>query len=340
MKLLNLPEKDQEPKPKSDEINPAGEQSKRKPKLVVYRGTITPRPGENSQPLDAAVDEKPASQAAAGSRARADSVPTPDATNIPPEASHQTESPSAHAFRKSEAGNILPANRDSNPGRRLHAFEEASKKAPRAKLPWRFRLRPTRERAHRAYWDVAATISLIVNVVLAVLLIIMAGQIKTLRTSVNTTVNNLLGGLYGNFVKMDQASINTTIQVNAQIPLNFNLPVSQNTQVVLTGDVSIPRAHVVINTGGLNINAQANVTLPAGTTLPIALNLDIPVQSSIPISLQVPVSIPMYQTELHEPFTGLQTSLRPLYCLFNKNAQYPEGMYICAEHETPTPGTP
>ncbi len=129
-------------------------------------------------------------------------------------------------------------------------------------------------------------------------------------------------------------------QVNAQIPLNFNLPVSQNTQVVLTGDVSIPGAHVVINTGGLNINAQANVTLPAGTTLPIALNLDIPVQSTIPISLQVPVSIPMNQTELHEPFTGLQTSLRPLYCLFNKNAQYPEGMYICAEHDDSHPWYP
>lgn len=340
MKLLNLPEKDQEPKPKAAEINPAGEQSKRKPKLVVTRGAITPRPGEKSKSPDEAADENPPALAAAESQTKDAPVSTPDATDIPPEASFRTKSTSVHAFRKSEAGNTLPANRDSNPGRRLHAFEEASKKAPRAKLPWRFRLSPTRERTHRAYWDVAATLSLIINVVLAALLIIMAGQIRTLRTSVNTTVNNLLSGLYGNFVKMDQASINTTIQVNAQIPLNFNLPVSQNTQVVLTSDVSIPRAHVVINTGGLNINAQANVTLPAGTTLPIALNLDIPVQSTIPISLQVPVSIPMYQTELHEPFTGLQTSLRPLYCMFNKNAQYPAGMYICAEHDTPTPGTP
>jgi hypothetical protein len=146
--------------------------------------------------------------------------------------------------------------------------------------------------------------------------------------------------LYGNFAKMDQASINTTITVNAQVPLNFTLPVSQDTQVILTKDVSIPKAHVVINTGGLNINAQAAVTLPAGTALPIALNLNIPVQSSIPISLQVPVSIPMSQTELHGPFTGLQTSLRPLYCMFNKNAQYPAGLYICAEHDTATPGTP
>jgi hypothetical protein len=177
---------------------------------------------------------------------------------------------------------------------------------------------------------------LIVNAILVGVLFIMYGQINNLKT----TVNSLLGGLYGNFVKMDQASINTTILVNAQIPLDFNLPVSQNTQVVLTSDVSIPKAHVVINTGVLNINAQASVTLPAGTNLPIALNLNIPVQSTIPVSLQVPVSIPLNQSELHEPFTGLQTSLRPLYCMFNKNAQYPTGIYICAEHDTPTPSTP
>ena len=74
--------------------------------------------------------------------------------------------------------------------------------------------------------------------------------------------------------------------------------------------------------------------------IPVRLNLEIPVQSTIPINLQVPVNIPLNQTELHEPFTGLQTSLRPLYCMFNKNAQYPEGIYICAEHDAPTPGTP
>ncbi len=189
-----------------------------------------------------------------------------------------------------------------------------AKKPHRPKFPWKYRLRPTRETTHRAYWDVATTFSLVVNVLLVGLLIIMALQIRNLKTTVNALNplgNNLLGGLYGNFVKMDQASINTTIAVDAQIPLNFNLPVSQNTTVVLTNNVNIPNAHVVINTGGLNINAQASVTLPAGTSLPIALNLTIPVQSTIPISLQVPVSIPLNQTDLHEPFTGLQTTLRP-----------------------------
>jgi hypothetical protein len=109
---------------------------------------------------------------------------------------------------------------------------------------------------------------------------------------------------------------------------------------VLTSNVAIPNAHVVINTGGLAINSVASVTLPAGTSLPIQLNMTIPVQSTIPISLQVPVNIPLNQTELHQPFTGLQTTILPLYCMLNQNAQYPEGTYICAQRNAATTGTP
>ena len=52
--------------------------------------------------------------------------------------------------------------------------------------------------------------------------------------------------------------------------------------------------------------------------MPIALNMDIPVQVTIPINLQIPVKIPMNQTDLHTPFTGLQQTIRPLYCTINK----------------------
>ena len=154
-------------------------------------------------------------------------------------------------------------------------------------------VRPVKQRI-AAYWDVASTFSLIVNIILVGVLLVMAFQIKNLKTTLNGLTglgNNALGGLYANFVKMDQASINTTISVDSQIPINLSVPVTQNTTVVLTSNVNIPNVHVVINTGGLAINSIASVTLPAGTSLPIALNLTIPIQSTIPISLQVPVSI-------------------------------------------------
>ena len=244
--------------------------------------------------------------------------------------------PPSGLFPGTDQGGPQRTGKNINPGRRLHVLEQAAKNTPPARVPWRYRLRPNRELTHRAYWDVAATFSLILNAFLISLLLIMAGQIRNLKT----TMNNLLGEVYGNIAKMDQASIRTNILVNAQIPLDFNLPFSQNTQAVLNTDVSIPDVHLVVNTGILNINTKANVTLPAGTILPIALNLNIPVRSTIPISLQVPVNIPLSQSELHEPLTGLQTSLSPLYCMLNKNAQYPNGIYLCAEHDVPTTGTP
>jgi hypothetical protein len=328
MKLPAEPEEEQEPKPNSDEMPSAEGKSKRKTKVVVYQGAPLPLPGQTSKKFSLIPGEN------------APSAKPDRSMEAAPEGSAQSESQPVRQQRGSDQATPPQSDQATNPGRRLRGFEAAAKEAPRARIPWQYRLRPTRESTHRAYWDVTTTISLIVNAILVGLIIIMALQIKNLKSTMNTLVNNVMGGLYDNFVKLDQASINTTIMVNAQIPLNFNLPVSQNTQVVLTNDVSIPGAHVVINTGVLNINAQATVTLPAGTALPIALNLNIPVQTSIPISLQVPVHIPMNQTELHEPFTGLETTLRPLYCAFNKNAQFPEGTYICAEHDTPTPVLP
>ena len=327
-------EKEQKPEAQADE------QPDQLPKFGFVRGTIKNLPGK-----------KPASMLGGQSSARLSSkklvIAMPSlkpklADAILPESTEQFEEAPAVPVQSQGAGIPARAADENNPGRRLHAFEAAAEKTSPARIPWKYRLRPTRETTHRAYWDVATTFSLIVNLILVGLLVVMAYQIRTLKTTVNILENlgnNVLGGLYGNFVKMDQASINTTIAVDAQIPLNFNLPVAQDTTVVLTNDVTIPNAHVVINTGGLNINSLARVTLPAGTSLPIVLNLTIPVQSTIPISLQVPVHIPLNQTDLHVPFTGLQTTIRPLYCMLNKNAQN-EGTYICAENNTAPTGTP
>jgi hypothetical protein len=231
---------------------------------------------------------------------------------------------------------VKPKAKDPGPDMRLRAFMSPPMSLPPEKEPKKFSLKPTRERTHRAYWDVAGTFSLIVNAILIAVLVIMAGQIKNMKSM----ISNLLGGLYGNFVEMDKASITTTIPVEAQIPLSFSLPISQNTDVTLTSPVTIRNTGVVINSGPLSINSPATITLPEGTGLPIALKMDIPVQLTIPVSLQIPVNIPMNQTSLHTPFTGLQQVIRPLYCTINKNAQYPDGIYICGPQTSPSAGNP
>lgn len=191
---------------------------------------------------------------------------------------------------------------------------------------------PRREKFLRAIWTMTSVISMMVNIVLIIVLVIMFWAYRDIKLPENvdiTMVNKLLSGLYSNFEKMDRASIKTVIPVDAQIPLDITVPVQTTTQITLSETVNIPNAQVVINTGGLNINSTARVTLPAGTPLTVNLNFNLPVQDTIPIHLDVPVNIPMADTELHEPFVGLQEVVQPIYCFVDPNASNLDGQLIC-----------
>lgn len=189
-----------------------------------------------------------------------------------------------------------------------------------------------REKFLRALWTMTSVISMIINIVVIIALIVLYWAYRDIKLPEGvdiTMVNKLLSGLYSNFEKMDQATIETVIPVDAQIPLDITVPVQTTTQITLSETVNIPNAQVVINTGGLNINSTARVTLPAGTPLTVNLNFNLPVQDTIPVHLDVPVEIPMADTELHEPFVGLQDVVRPLYCLVDPNATGLDTQLIC-----------
>jgi hypothetical protein len=186
-----------------------------------------------------------------------------------------------------------------------------------------------------AFWTIASILSLTVNVVLIVILLIMFQMLGAIQGTADDKVSGLLGGLYTNFVKMDQATISSTIPVDAVIPLNITVPVQTTTQIRLAESVVIPNAHVRINTGALNINADAVVTLPANTPLMVTLDFPLNVQNSIPIHLDVPVNIPLNQTQLHEPFVGLQKVVEPWYCIVEPNATM-NGLQVCSPTTDPT----
>ncbi len=163
-----------------------------------------------------------------------------------------------------------------------------------------------------AFWTTASVASLAINIFLLAALLALGRQLFTIKGIVE---EQLLGGLYDNFILMDQAHIQTTIPVTTEVQAKFDLPLNTNTVVVLTEDTTLANARVAkLTTGGLSIeNAPATIVLPAGTRLPVALNLSVPVDQKIPVSLDVEVDIPLNQTELHEPFVGLQEVVRPYY---------------------------
>lgn len=184
-----------------------------------------------------------------------------------------------------------------------------------------------------AFWTVSGILSMIVNLILIVVLVSLGKELFALKQLVS---GQLIGGLHTNFVAMDNATIETTvvvedtiivddtIQVSDQIPVVFDLDIEKKTNVRLSEDTDIDQAIISINTPYLAIfNAPTDITLPKDTVLPIRLNLTVPVSQSVPvnltvpvhlevpISLTVPVSIPLNETELHEPFVGLQNVVAP-----------------------------
>ena len=198
------------------------------------------------------------------------------------------------------------------------------------------KLKPADGHTHRfgpPFWTIASILSFAVNLVLIIILLVVWMNAQKLIQSIGGAMNMgnfLLGGLYTNFEKMDRAHITTNIPVQTEIPVKFDLQLNQQTNVILSQDVTINNALVTVKTGGMNItNALTTIVLPQGTNLPVFLNLTVPVDKMVPVALTVEVDIPLEQTQLHEPFVGLQDVVKPFYCMLKPDALRMDNQPVC-----------
>jgi len=189
--------------------------------------------------------------------------------------------------------------------------------------------RDTRERFLRAFWTISAILSFGVNIVLIAILFSTLRMLGSVQLTANDKFSGLLGGLYINFLKMDEAAIKADVPVNDIIPLNMVVPVKTTTTVILAESATIPNARVKIDTDAIHLDAGAMITLPAGTPLKVALDFPLTVQNEVPLHLNVPVNIPLKSTDLHEPFNGLLQIIKPYYCLVEPNATF-NNVSICS----------
>ncbi len=165
------------------------------------------------------------------------------------------------------------------------------------------------DRVRDAFWKFGTLFSLGVNLVLVLAVLLLAQQLFAIKQAV---AEPLIGGLHTGFVQMDSAHIRSSISVEDEIAVAFDLPVKENTVVTLSEAARIEGATVTIQSGVLGIfNAPATVTLPAGTRLPIQLDFSVPVKAQVPVTLEVPVDIPLSETELHGPFVRLRDLFAP-----------------------------
>ena len=162
----------------------------------------------------------------------------------------------------------------------------------------------------QAFKNFAILFSCVVNIVLIIVLLLLA---PLLLPIVSTIVNPLVGGLTQSFDEMGSAVIVRTITVDDQIPINFTLPLNQQTNVVLSEAVPLNvQAQMVLPDGGGVINGRVSLELPQGQVLPVELSLDVPVSQTVPVQLAVPVDIPLAETDLGVPFNRLRSLFTPL----------------------------
>lgn len=165
----------------------------------------------------------------------------------------------------------------------------------------------------RVWWNsfktVAIWISFITNIVMLIVLILLMMQLFQIK---NGILEPLVDGLHRNFVGLDEAVIIRTIEVNDDIPVIFDLPVNQQTDVVLTQDVPLAaNATFTLPGGGGLINGRVDIVLPQNLVLPVELSMNVPVNTQIPVDLPVDVEIPLNETQLHDPFVNLRELLEP-----------------------------
>jgi len=166
-----------------------------------------------------------------------------------------------------------------------------------------------------AFWEafrnMAIIFSFVVNFVLVIVLLLVAGWI--IFPTKTDVVEPVLDDLQGAINALDEATIVRTIAINEQIPVSFTLPLEQSTVVVLSQDVQLVRpATFYLPAGGGSINGTVALNLPRGLQLPIALDLDVPVQNFIPVEFPVDVKIPLKETELSQVVVELNRVLGPI----------------------------
>lgn len=160
-----------------------------------------------------------------------------------------------------------------------------------------------------AFKNVAIIFSFVVNLVLIITLLIVGLLLFQIK---NGIAEPLIDGLHSSFVGLDQATIDRIIPVREEIPVQFTLPLQQNTEVILTAPVPL-QANAQFNLPGEGgtINGVVSIVLPEGLNLPVSLDLEVPVDTQLPVALDVRAVIPLAETQLHDAFVNLRDLLEP-----------------------------
>jgi hypothetical protein len=161
------------------------------------------------------------------------------------------------------------------------------------------------------FWRFMVIFSFIVNFILVCVIIGLVIFIFNIKKDI---AEPLINGLHSSFVGLDDATIDWTIPVRANIPVDLDIQLQTDTVVVLNEPVPLV-VNALIDLPGINaygVNARVDLQLPAGLELPVKLDVPVPVREHMDIALDVRAVIPLSETQLHDPFENLRMLFEPL----------------------------
>lgn len=160
-------------------------------------------------------------------------------------------------------------------------------------------------------WNFMVIFSFIVNVILVAVLLVLGVFIFELK---NNIAQPLIGGLHSTAVGLHDATIDWTIPVRDNIPVDLDIQLNTITTVVLVAPVPL-QVNARIDLPGINaynVSAVVNLELPVGLELPVQLDVPVPVRERLDVSLDVRAVIPLSQTQLADPIDNLGLLFEPL----------------------------
>jgi len=162
-----------------------------------------------------------------------------------------------------------------------------------------------------AFKNFAIIFSFIVNFVLVMVLLLSPSVIFGTKSEIAEPV---LTDLDAAFAALGKTVISSTIPIDHLQPVQFDLPLNQSTDVVLTEAVPVQvPATFFLPGGGGSINGTVSLNLPVDMRMPIHLSLTVPVSSSIRVQMDVPVRIPLETAGMGPAIEQLRAVFRPFY---------------------------
>jgi hypothetical protein len=161
-----------------------------------------------------------------------------------------------------------------------------------------------------AFKNFAILFSFAVNFVLILVLLLSPGPLFMAKSQV---AEPLLVDLDSAFAALGDTRIKSMVNIADTMPVVFDLPLAQNTNVILTKPVPIQApATFLWPAGGGAIHGTVQLVLPEGLALPVALNLMVPVSTTIPVVMNVPVEIPLAEAGMAPAIEQLRAVFKPM----------------------------